>query len=571
MNFLQLFLYIFKLFIFLLTYNIVYIKCENENLSCGPKEVPYGISIDSNGTPKIFCQFSPCIFYNKSTTTKFINGFENDEYANCSNELIDNSCSGETEWTAGLFEINNSTHILLKTKCCDFHRMSTAVEYKSSILMNNDYYIGGKTNNFSEIPSYDLIKEVIKRVTEQNEFYYIVSIYRIQCLTNAPSFYKNDIETANSIQLSNNYIDNNIPQYKTHQLNNDHTQNYNYIKEHDYPYQEQKSFYKKPTQGGNINVKDHSLQVMREEESLDYMNNDDNTKLIPQMHSQIPFISPITPKTEVERPKAAGGIIYHPISASGCGNGCGSTYVQQPAYSCGTCGGVASVSDYNSIFSSLHCFSGDMNVITPTGIRKMKDVKIGDTILSMEESSVTFNKVIGFLHRKPNLTATFNQLITESKKELKLTDYHLIYKSQCDSKDSKIILAYAKDIKTGDCVYTLIDSYNNNKFLKEKVKEIKKVEEIGIYSPLTTSGDIIVNNFLASCHNNFAAQSLQQTFFKSWQSVANFVWWVKKLLYQNSDFMVNSHYSIEEEFDIPFGVKYIINVIDMIVPVKMFI
>lgn len=212
-----------------------------------------------------------------------------------------------------------------------------------------------------------------------------------------------------------------------------------------------------------------------------------------------------------------------------------------------------------------------MKVIIPNGIKKMKDVKIGDIVLSMEESSVTFNKVIGFLHRKPNLTATFNHLITESKKELKLTDYHLIYKSQCNIKDSKIVLSYAKDIKIGDCVYTLIDGHQNNKFLKEKVKEIKKVEEIGIYSPLTTSGDIIVNNFLASCHNNFAAQSLQQTFFKSWQSVANVVWRIKELLYSSNNFMINNHYSIEEEFDIPFGVKYIINVIDMIVPVKMFI
>ncbi|CEF59254.1 Hedgehog protein, Hint domain and Hint domain C-terminal and Hint domain N-terminal-containing protein [Strongyloides ratti] len=565
----KLFLYTFKVFILFLTFNIVYIKCGSGNLSCGPKEVPYGIAIDSNGTPKIFCQSSPCIFSDKSTNTKFINGYDNDEYAHCSNELIDSSCSGETEWTAGLFEINNSTHILLKTKCCDFHRMSSAIEYKSSILMNNDHYIGGKTNNFSEIPSYDLIKEVVKRVTEQNEFYYIVSIYRIQCLTNSPSFYRNDIETANSIQLSNNYVDNNIPQYIPYQFNGDQKKNYNYIKEHDYPYQEQKSFYKKPTQGGSLNVKDHSLQVMREEESLDYMGN--NNKLIPQIPNQIPFITSITPKTDIGRPKASGGILYHPVSSSGCDNGCGSSFIQQPVYSCGTCGASAPASDYNSIFSSLHCFSGDMKVIIPNGIKKMKDVKIGDIVLSMEESSVTFNKVIGFLHRKPNLTATFNHLITESKKELKLTDYHLIYKSQCNIKDSKIVLSYAKDIKIGDCVYTLIDGHQNNKFLKEKVKEIKKVEEIGIYSPLTTSGDIIVNNFLASCHNNFAAQSLQQTFFKSWQSVANVVWRIKELLYSSNNFIINNHYSIEEEFDIPFGVKYIINVIDMIVPVKMFI
>uniref|UniRef100_A0A0N5C0X3 HintN domain-containing protein n=1 Tax=Strongyloides papillosus TaxID=174720 RepID=A0A0N5C0X3_STREA len=560
---------------------------ERRNLSCGPREVPYAISIDANGTPTIFCQQSPCVFTEKSSSSINSNsGFDNDEYAYCSDELIDSSCSGQTEWTAGLFEVNNGTHILLKTKCCDFHRMGTAIEYKSSILMNNDHYVGGKTNNPSEVPSYDLIKEVVKRVTEQNEFYYILSIYRLQCLTTAPSFYTNDIETVDGPPLSNNDKETPEIEYKTHQMKDHHFQSYNYInKQQNPPNQQQKTYYKKPTQYGSVNVRDNSLQVMREEESLDYMgssNNNNNNRIIPHIPSNVPFISPVTPKMELGRAKAAGGIIYHPVATSGCDNGCGASYVQQPVYSCSTCGGGSGASDYNSIFSSLHCFSGDMSVVTPTGTKKMKDIVIGDNILAMEENIVTFNKVIGFLHRKTNITATFNQLITDSNKELKLTDYHLIYKSECNDNDGKINLSYAKDIKIGDCVYTLIDGHKDNKFLKEKIKEIKKVEDIGIYSPLTTSGDIIVNNFLASCHNNFAAQSLQQTFFKSWQSVANFISWLKKSLYEKGNFMIFSEYPIirnngdsfdggEEEFDVPFGVKYIINAIDMIVPVKMFI
>uniref|UniRef100_A0A0N5A728 HintN domain-containing protein n=1 Tax=Parastrongyloides trichosuri TaxID=131310 RepID=A0A0N5A728_PARTI len=557
--------------ILLLSNTFVYIIAETRSLSCGPREVPYAIAIDADGTPNIFCQSTPCVFADKNSN-KYNRGYEYDENANCSNDLIDNSCSGETEWTSGLYEINNGTHILLKTKCCNFQRMSTATEYKSSILMNNDHYVGGQTNIPSEIPSFDLIKEVVKRVTEQNEFYYIVSIYRIQCLTNAPSFDTNDIQTVNDMPITSNYIDRPEKEYRASH-SKDLQPQLNHAKQGP-TYQQQQLFYKRPTQGGAVNLRgDQTLQVLREEESLDYMDSNKAIPQIPQIPSQLPFIPTIKARTEVGRSKAAGGLIYQP--ASGCDNGCGASYVQQPVYTCSTCGGgrVTGAGDYNSIFSSLQCFSGDMSVITPTGNKRMDEIKIGDSIMAMEESVVTFNKVIGFLHRKVNLTATFNHLITDSGQEIKLTDFHLIYKSKCNI-NSKIVLAYAKDIKVGDCVYTLIPD-NNNKFLKEKIKEIKKVEEIGIYSPLTTSGDIIVNNILASCHSNFAAQSLQQTFFKSWQSVANFIYRIKNFLNQGI-FMSNLDYSLikskySSEFDVPFGVKYIINAIDMIVPVKMFI
>uniref|UniRef100_A0A914CPS4 Uncharacterized protein n=1 Tax=Acrobeloides nanus TaxID=290746 RepID=A0A914CPS4_9BILA len=209
----------------------------------------------------------------------------------------------------------------------------------------------------------------------------------------------------------------------------------------------------------------------------------------------------------------------------------------------------------NSAFSSLQCFSGDMLVQTPTGHKRMDELELGDMVLSIEEAFITYSPVVMFLHKKSEEKAVYRQFVTDEGKTLKLTDYHLIYATDCKPNE-RLRLTHAKDVQLGQCIY-VVESEHGAILKSNKVVEISKVEETGIYAPLTSTGDIIVNNVLASCHSNMAVQTLQQTFFSWWRSVHGIITKWLGPSYMDSSFKTG---------DLPYGVEYLTTVMDIIVP-----
>ncbi|VDP29938.1 unnamed protein product [Heligmosomoides polygyrus] len=83
-----------------------------------------------------------------------------------------------------------------------------------------------------------------------------------------------------------------------------------------------------------------------------------------------------------------------------------------------------------------------------------------------------------------------------------------------------------------------------------------QVLETGIYAPLTTSGDIIVNRYLVSCHSNLALKALQQTLFSVYRSVSQ---WIRDLLPKD----------IQDDAHLPVGIHYLASVADIFVPVSL--
>lgn len=75
-----------------------------------------------------------------------------------------------------------------------------------------------------------------------------------------------------------------------------------------------------------------------------------------------------------------------------------------------------------------------MEVETEDGIKLIKDLKIGDKVLSMDEAFVTYSPVIMFLHKRDEERAEFNLIETSNGHSIKLTDNHLIYVSDCNAK-----------------------------------------------------------------------------------------------------------------------------------------
>ncbi|KAK6044588.1 hypothetical protein COOONC_17907 [Cooperia oncophora] len=66
-------------------------------------------------------------------------------------------------------------------------------------------------------------------------------------------------------------------------------------------------------------------------------------------------------------------------------------------------------------------------VETPSGTKRMDQLKIGDLVLTAEVNSTVFTPVVSFLHRLPDTVASFIKLQTDDG-ELKLTPQHFIYK-----------------------------------------------------------------------------------------------------------------------------------------------
>uniref|UniRef100_A0A915PKE2 Hint domain-containing protein n=1 Tax=Setaria digitata TaxID=48799 RepID=A0A915PKE2_9BILA len=165
---------------------------------------------------------------------------------------------------------------------------------------------------------------------------------------------------------------------------------------------------------------------------------------------------------------------------------------------------------YNGYFETLQCFSSDATVQTPNRIKRIDELQVGDQVLSIDESLISYSPVVMFLHRSENESAVFNKIILENDEIIKLTDYHLLYVTDC-AVGEKLRLIFAKDVRLGHCLHVAVKQSNN--LVPVQVSAIQRVIGKGFYAPLTANGDIIVNSILSSCHSNIAMQTLQQSMF----------------------------------------------------------
>nr|CDQ00565.1 Bm7464 [Brugia malayi] len=161
----------------------------------------------------------------------------------------------------------------------------------------------------------------------------------------------------------------------------------------------------------------------------------------------------------------------------------------------------------------------DTTVQTPDQIKRIDELQVGDQVLSIEESLISYSPVVMFLHRSDNESITANTFLEfqENGEIIKLTDYHLLYVTSC-AVGENLRLIFAKDVQLGHCLHVVKNQSNN--LVPVEVSNIQRSEICefqltgkGFYAPLTANGDIIVNSILSSCHSNVAVQTLQQSIF----------------------------------------------------------
>uniref|UniRef100_A0A914W138 Hint domain-containing protein n=1 Tax=Plectus sambesii TaxID=2011161 RepID=A0A914W138_9BILA len=204
------------------------------------------------------------------------------------------------------------------------------------------------------------------------------------------------------------------------------------------------------------------------------------------------------------------------------------------------------------------CFSGDAIVETDKGLKRMDELVIGDNVLSADRHTPTFSRVMTFLHRLPERKVAFYEIEAHSGNStttVKLTGNHFIYVTDCKSRKHHRI--YAADVKIGHCLLLLNE--RRALFAPTPVVKLGKVWQTGIYSPLTTTGTIAVNNILASCHSSVSGyHDLHQTFLH-WIEVVNS--WIVRAAAR-----FNLRLFDDEVFELAKGVEFALSVFDMILP-----
>jgi hypothetical protein len=157
----------------------------------------------------------------------------------------------------------------------------------------------------------------------------------------------------------------------------------------------------------------------------------------------------------------------------------------------------------------------------------------------------------------PKLKAEFIRIELSDGNSLKITSKHYIYKAECDNENELIpfdkvnhIPVFAEKVEVGDCLYVLSQK-QKYVFEQIRVQKIDIVEEIGIYAPMTSDGNIIVNDIYASCMNIIDNKIIQDSF-------VNNVKMFPSIFGEN-----------EDETDLPYGTSLIVELMTYVLPKTM--
>ena len=139
--------------------------------------------------------------------------------------------------------------------------------------------------------------------------------------------------------------------------------------------------------------------------------------------------------------------------------------------------------------TSSSCFPGSATVHLAGGdTKQMKHLQLGDQVLT---KGGVYTEFLGWTDKNVNRKTQFLKIVTNNASSVMLTASHNIYVY-----GEKLVTKYAQDVNIGDLLVNLSGEL-------EEVTAITSVQELGYYSPLTSSGDLFVNQLLSSCYASF--------------------------------------------------------------------
>ena len=126
--------------------------------------------------------------------------------------------------------------------------------------------------------------------------------------------------------------------------------------------------------------------------------------------------------------------------------------------------------------------------------KKMANLDVGDEVMGwdVKRNQTVFTKVIMFAHLAPDaVDVEYLKISLEDGNKITLSGNHLVMVG----KQTKAILA--RKVKSGDTLFSVDE---NREISPKKVLAVENVIEQGIFCPVTLSGNVIVDNVLASCY-----------------------------------------------------------------------
>jgi hypothetical protein len=154
------------------------------------------------------------------------------------------------------------------------------------------------------------------------------------------------------------------------------------------------------------------------------------------------------------------------------------------------------------------CFHGADSVQTKEygtiSMSELSQKRDAHVLTRNDQGQLEYSPVRYWLHSQEKTAMKFFVLSTESGHRLSITSEHLIYETDCQGGQGHAI--YAKNVQIGRCLYV----QEEGELKETRVVEKGQEKMNGIYSPITTTGSIVVNNVLASCYNYYENESLQK-------------------------------------------------------------
>lgn len=148
------------------------------------------------------------------------------------------------------------------------------------------------------------------------------------------------------------------------------------------------------------------------------------------------------------------------------------------------------------------CFPADASLVTPTGFKKMSELRVGDIVQAVNGAGQTFfDEVYFFGHARSSTKAEYVAL-KFAETSLELSDRHFLptcpeHGVVCDW--AQHVHSYAKDVQVGDYVWRA----HGEEVDLQMVLESSMVVKEGFFNPYTLSGKVVVNGVVASAHSEW--------------------------------------------------------------------
>ena len=199
----------------------------------------------------------------------------------------------------------------------------------------------------------------------------------------------------------------------------------------------------------------------------------------------------------------------------------------------------------------MSCFPGRSRVILENGrLKTMYELSVGDRVLTLnpDTNQTKVDEVLAFSHQlAPGKgDQTYIRLTLDNGAVLSATSRHLICTADKDE-FSSCEYVFAENVSPGSYVY-YIDAGGRAPVAMQRVSNVTvDISDQGLYSPLTSTGTLIVNGVLVSCYATLPSHSLMHFLWsplRAFHSVSKYLG-IMNIFHSLSDWLASSGESLD--------------------------